>query len=199
MSEARAHEPGEASLASFIWLLKADIAKYAEQAQGFQAHRPGLMRQISILLTPSLGCCVLHRLAHSAYRLRWRRLAQGLATLNLLLHRVLIEPASSIGPGLYIAHPSGVVLGGNAGRNLSVFAKAIIGPLRAPSFGALLSTCPRLGDDVSLGANAVIAGPFEVGDRVWIGAGATVTRNVPADTTVLAPYLVPRPTQAGKH
>jgi len=42
------------------------------------------------------------------------------------------------------------------------------------------SACPVIGDDVEIGANAVIIGPIAIGDGARIGAGAVVTKDVPA-------------------
>ena len=44
---------------------------------------------------------------------------------------------------------------------------------------------PVIGDDVFIGANAIIIGGIKIGDRVRIGAGCTVFEDVPADATVL--------------
>jgi putative colanic acid biosynthesis acetyltransferase WcaB len=38
---------------------------------------------------------------------------------------------------------------------------------------------PTIGDDVEFGANAVVIGRIQVGDRAKVGAGAVVTRSVP--------------------
>lgn len=43
----------------------------------------------------------------------------------------------------------------------------------------------RLGDDVFVGANALILKGVELGDRVIVGAGAVVTRSFPPDATVV--------------
>ncbi len=45
---------------------------------------------------------------------------------------------------------------------------------------------PIIGDDVFIGANACIVGGIKVGNRVKIGAGAVVVKDVPDDTTVVA-------------
>lgn len=43
---------------------------------------------------------------------------------------------------------------------------------------------PRLGDDVLVGANSVVLGCVQVGDRARIGAGSVVVADVPAAATV---------------
>ena len=44
---------------------------------------------------------------------------------------------------------------------------------------------PILGDRVSVGAGAKIIGPVTVGDDVTIGANAVVTKDVPSGMTVV--------------
>lgn len=44
---------------------------------------------------------------------------------------------------------------------------------------------PKIGDDVQIGAGAIIVGNVVIGDRVKIGAGCVVTVDVPDDATVV--------------
>lgn len=83
-------------------------------------------------------------------------------------------PINVVGPGLKLPHIGTVVISGDArvGANCQIFQGVT---LAAGDGGA-----PQLGHDVSVGANACIIGPRQIGDRVWIGAGAVVTRDVPS-------------------
>jgi putative colanic acid biosynthesis acetyltransferase WcaB len=47
-----------------------------------------------------------------------------------------------------------------------------------------LSSCPILGNDVDVGANVCIIGPIKIGNRVVVGAGSVVVKDVPADAVV---------------
>ena len=47
-----------------------------------------------------------------------------------------------------------------------------------------LDVGPSLGDRVSIGAGAKIIGPVKIGDDVTIGANAVVTEDVPGSVTV---------------
>ena len=44
---------------------------------------------------------------------------------------------------------------------------------------------PRIGNNVFIGANAVVVGDITIGDHVVIGAGAVVTKSVPSHCTVV--------------
>jgi serine O-acetyltransferase len=50
-----------------------------------------------------------------------------------------------------------------------------------------LDDAPVLGDGVRLGAGSVIIGPVRIGDNARIGPNAVVTKNVAANSVVMAP------------
>src|SRR5437868_6216423 len=75
-------DPKEATHSSWRNLLTADMIHYAREAKAFQGDRPGRLRAVGILLTPSLMCCSLHRLAHAAFRRGWTRLARAIARIK---------------------------------------------------------------------------------------------------------------------
>lgn len=80
---------------------------------------------------------------------------------------------SSIGGGLLIPHPNGIVIHPEAriGCNCLIFQQVTIG---ATSRGI-----PTIGGHVDIGAGAKIIGPVHVGDHSRIGANAVVRTDVP--------------------
>lgn len=44
---------------------------------------------------------------------------------------------------------------------------------------------PIIGDNVTVGANAIIIGPITIGNNVVIGAGAVVTKDIPDNSVVV--------------
>lgn len=86
-----------------------------------------------------------------------------------------------IGPGFRIDHGQSLVINDHTvfGSRCHVRSCTTIGnkQLRDGTYSA----SPVFGDDVDIGANAVIIGPITIGDRVRIGAGAVVLKDVPAD------------------
>jgi serine acetyltransferase len=170
-------DPKETSHASWRNLLTADLVHYAREAEAFQGDRPGRLRAIGALLTPSLMCCALHRLAHAAFRRGWTRLARAIARINAIVHHTVIDPTAEIGPGLYIPHPTGVVFQGTAGANLSLYIFAFVGPGEPTLiYGGDEKLCPRIGNDVSIGARAMVIGPVFVGDGSRLGPNAVANR-----------------------
>lgn len=101
---------------------------------------------------------------------------------------ISISSGAVIGPGLYIGHFSGIVVGRGVqiGANCNLSHGVTVGGHRG---------CPVIGDAVYLAAGAKVFGPISVGDHVAIGANAVVRRSVPSHTTVVVgePTLLERP------
>ena len=90
-----------------------------------------------------------------------------------------IPSGADIGGGLYIAHPVGTVLmPARIGRNCSVVASVVIGMRHEWAF-------PEIGDNVYIGAGARILGGIRVGNDVSVGANAVVIHDVPDGATVV--------------
>lgn len=114
-----------------------------------------------------------------------------------LLFRLLsanhqIHYRADVGRGLRVLHPAlGVVVSGHtvAGENLILTGGNCIGGRKHLNPGEL-----RLGNNVSLGANAVVLGPLRLGNRVYIGAGAVVVKSFPDDVVLVGvPARVTQP------
>ena len=83
---------------------------------------------------------------------------------------------AKIGKNAYFPHRAiGVVIHENAviGENARIQANVVIG-------GKGQSGVPTIGNNVQIGANAVIVGGVEIGDNAIVGAGTVVLKDVPA-------------------
>jgi serine acetyltransferase len=91
---------------------------------------------------------------------------------------------SKIGPGLALFHGHATVVheGTVMGARCTLRQSTTIGAKTLPDGSQ--SACPVLGDEVDIGANAVIIGPTRIGNRAVIGAGAVVVKDVPAGAVV---------------
>ena len=52
---------------------------------------------------------------------------------------------------------------------------------------------PTLGDNVEIGANAVVIGNIYIGNNVIIGAGAVVTKDIPSNSSAVGNPAVIKP------
>jgi len=87
----------------------------------------------------------------------------------------------TIGGGLLLPHPNGVVIHPKAiiGNNCLIFKQNTIGTNHKSS------TPPVIGDHVGIGAGAKILGELHIGYKAKIGANAVVSKNVPNNATAV--------------
>jgi serine O-acetyltransferase len=88
---------------------------------------------------------------------------------------------AKIGRRFLIGHQGGIVIHPNAvfGDDCLIRQGVTVGDSGRGSDGS----APRMGDEVHIGAGAVIMGNITVGSRVSIGPNAMVMANVPAGST----------------
>ncbi len=104
-----------------------------------------------------------------------------------LRHRMLsvvtgadIPLSCSIGGGLLIPHPNGIVIHPDAiiGVNCLIFQQVTLGTRDGPG-------APEVSGHVDIGAGAKILGPVRIGAHARIGANAVVIADVPTGATAL--------------
>jgi serine O-acetyltransferase len=125
----------------------------------------------------------LYRVGHAA---RHRAGLAGRVVAGLLFwwtrhaYGCSIASTARLHGGLILPHPQGIVIGGDAvvGPRAWIYQNVTIGG--APGKAGL----PRVGADARIYAGAVLTGPITVGDNVLIGANAVVHRDVPPRTAV---------------
>ena len=136
-----------------------------------------------LLCYPGVHALAFHRIAHAIWRRGWTIPARFLSHVSRFLTGIEIHPAARIGPGLFIDHGMGVVIGETAevGENVTLLQGVTLG-------GTSLKRekrHPTLGDNVVVGAGAKIIGAFKIGDGSRIGAGSVVVREVPPNSVVV--------------
>jgi len=132
---------------------------------------------------PGLHAVWMHRVAHAWWHRGHRLAARLLSTIVRSVTGVEIHPAATLGPGLFIDHGHGVVIGETAevGANVTIYHGVTLG-------GTSLDAGkrhPTVGDRVTIGAGAKVLGPITVGHDSRIGANAVVVRDVPPNSVVV--------------
>jgi len=124
-----------------------------------------------------------YRISHWLWRNGHRLAARSFSSFVRVLTGVEIHPAAEIGPGLFIDHAAGVVIGETAevGADVTLYQGVTLG-------GTSLERGkrhPTVGNRVMIGAGAKILGPVSIGDDSRIGANAVVVKDVPANSVVV--------------
>lgn len=94
-----------------------------------------------------------------------------------------INPKTQIGEGFYLGHMGATIINPlvKIGKNVSLAQGVTIGAhVRGEKCG-----CPIIGDEVYIGANAVIVGKIKIGNNVMIAPNSFVNINVPDNSIVL--------------
>ena len=136
-----------------------------------------------VLCYPGVWAVWNHRVAHRLWRWRLKLVARAVSMAGRACTGIEIHPAASIGPGLFIDHGMGVVIGETAeiGADVTIYHGVTLG---GTSLGRG-KRHPTIGDRVVLGAGAKVLGPIVVGEGSRIGANAVVVRPVPPGSVVV--------------
>ncbi|MCA4708986.1 serine O-acetyltransferase, partial [Mycobacterium avium subsp. hominissuis] len=124
-----------------------------------------------------------HRVNHWLWRRGARLAARICAEITRILTGVEIHPGAVLGPGLFIDHATGVVIGETAevGEDVTIYHGVTLG-------GSGRDTGkrhPTIGDRVIIGAGAKVLGAIKIGDDSRIGANAVVVKEVPSSAVVV--------------
>jgi serine O-acetyltransferase len=95
-----------------------------------------------------------------------------------------------IGPGFVIEHSGGIVVSGFAkfGANCRIRNGVVIGLARVQD-----PCAPQFGNNVDVGAGAKVLGNIRIGDNVLIGANAVVITDVPSNSVAVGVPAIIKP------
>ena len=146
-----------------------------------------------LLCYPGVQAMIHHRLAHQLYRLGVPLLARLVAELAHGATGIDIHPGAQIGPGFFVDHGTGVVIGETAviGRGVRLYQAVTLGAKRfaTDEDGHLHkggARHPIVEDEVVIYAGATILGRITIGRGSTIGGNVWLTRSVPPGSRIAA-------------
>ncbi len=145
---------------------------------------PAARSALEVLLCyPGLHAVWGHRVSHWLWTHNLKLLARWLSQLVRGLTGIEIHPGAQIGPGLFIDHGMGVVIGETAeiGADVTLYHGVTLGGTSL----AKGKRHPTLEDRVVVGTGAKVLGAITIGADSRIGANAVVIRSVPPNSVVV--------------
>ena len=164
-------------------LVNSDIERFAEHL-GMPLT---FTKRVSIFFMPSIQAIFTYRLGRYLYLRGWRFIPRLLFTYNIVVWGTDITPVTQIGRGLYMPHTVGMTVFGVLGDRCTLYSQVGIGGGSGDEtdIGAG-NGLPVIGDNVLVGARAMIVGPIRIGSGSMIAANAFVTFDVPENSTVVS-------------
>lgn len=155
-------------------------------AKAIKRHDPAMRSWFEIILYPGFWVMGFHRPAHWFYKLRLFFLARLISQLSRGLTGIEIHPGVRMGHGVFIDHGYGVVIGEKCiiGNNVLIYHGVTLGATGNETDKE--NRHPHVGDDVIIGAGALVLGSITIGNGSKIGAGALVVSDVPENGTVVS-------------
>jgi serine O-acetyltransferase len=158
-------------------LLRRDIQAVFERD-------PAARSTLEVLLCyPGLHAIWMHRIAHWLWRRRFYLLGRLVSHVARWLTGIEIHPGAVIGPGFFIDHGMGVVIGETAeiGTNVTLYHGVTLGGVSWKRE----KRHPTIGDHVVIGAGAKVLGPITIGAHSRIGANSVIVKDVPPDSVAV--------------
>jgi serine O-acetyltransferase len=159
-----------------------ELARIAETREGRKDAGMPALKSIArqVLTTDAFQLLALVRLRERARTLRVPGVNHLLRRVMTAVYGVEIGNAVTLGDGVELVHPVGIVIGGDSkvGARVRFMGSNTVGTAKENGH-------PTIENDVVIGAGARILGPIRIGARAVIGANAVVVDDVPPDTVVV--------------
>ena len=160
------------------------FAQIKEDLNAIMLRDPAAKSRLEAALCyPGLHAIWLHRIAHSLYIKGWVVLPRMINTFSRFLTGIDIHPGAKLGPGLFIDHGMGLVIGETAelGSNVTLYQGVTLGGTGKEKG----KRHPTIGNNVVVSSGAKVLGSFKVGDNSKIGSGSVVLHEVPPNSVVV--------------
>jgi serine O-acetyltransferase len=155
-----------------------------EDIQTVSAKDPAAKSLLEVILCyPGLHAVWLHRIAQLFWKHRLLFIGRFISHINRLLTGIEIHPGAKIGRRFFIDHGMGVVIGETAetGDDVLMYQGVVLGGTSLEK----KKRHPILGNNVVVGAGAIVLGAITIGNGARIAAGSVVVHDVPPGAIVV--------------
>ena len=163
-------------------LIRSDYKKHRLYGSGFFT---------IIFMTQGFWASCQYRIAHCVFSLFKNRYLRRAVLwpfylwqkANEILAGISIPASAKIGHSFYIGHFGGIILNSNViiGSNCNISQGVTIGISGTDEKRGV----PEIGDNVYIGAGAVVCGKIKVGNNVLIGACSLVNKDLPDNSVAV--------------
>lgn len=183
--------PGLEKFSLYLYL-RADLHRVHELTHGTSVPvtRLNILQgALSFRFLPVLLC----RLSFWFFCHHLSPVAKLISLINFVLFGIEIAVRCPIGPGLFLPHTQGTVLGAlRIGANATIFQGVTLGATEL-DFSYDEQLRPVIGDSVIIGSGAKVLGGLIVNDYVRVGANSVVLESIPPHSVAVgAPARVVR-------
>jgi len=130
-----------------------------------------------IFAYPGFHAIFFHRINHFFWKIGIPVVPRLLSHFARFLTGIEIHPAAKIGPGFFVDHGMGVVIGETTeiGEDCLLYQGVTLGGTGKEKG----KRHPTLGNNVVVGTGAKVLGPITIGNNVVIGANSVVLKSIP--------------------
>lgn len=167
-----------------VKIMKRLLNELYEDAKNIQEKDPAAKNILYvILLYQGFHSLIYYRIGHFFYKHRLYFIARLVSQIARFLTGIEIHPGAKIGRRLFIDHGMGIVIGETTtiGDDCTIYHGVTLGGTGKDKN----KRHPDIGNNVMVGCGAKILGPIRIGDNVKIGANAVVTKNIEDNQTVV--------------
>jgi serine O-acetyltransferase len=132
---------------------------------------------------PGLHAIWTHRISNSFWRHKLLYFARLISHIGRFFTGIEIHPGATLGKRFFIDHGMGVVIGETTeiGDDVLIYQGVVLGGTSLEK----KKRHPTLGNNVVIGAGAIVLGAIKIGDNSRVGAGSVVVHDVPANATAV--------------
>ena len=167
-------------------LIASDLARFTQTYE--LRGQPFSRRRIfweSVIFKAGFQAVLLYRVSHWLHQQGWTYAAWFLSRLSIAITGAEIEFNAQIGPGMFVSHPVGIVVGRGTviGSGVTLFQGVTFG-VKSWHPDAI-TKFPRVGNKCYFFTGAAVLGNVTIGDNCIVGAHAVVTADLPEGSLAL--------------